>query len=113
MSAIAGIVNLDGRPVERVWLEAMVERLAHRGHDDRGLWIKGTVGLGHRALWTTPEASLEALPMEVRGRAVITGDLRLDNREDLLGALSQSSRLTDAAGDGELAVAAYEKWGED
>src|SRR5580704_11279263 len=99
MSGIAGIINLDGRPVESVWLEAMVDVLAHRGPDDRHLWIKGVAGLGHRAFWTTPEASLEALPLETAAGTVITGDVRLDNREDLLKSLPRSNRLSEITPD--------------
>ena len=95
------------------WLEAMLDSLAHRGSDARGTWIQGSIALGHRAHWTTPEASLESLPVELGGRAVITGDVRLDNREDLLSSLSECSFLSKSAPDCALVMAAYEKWGED
>jgi asparagine synthase (glutamine-hydrolysing) len=113
MSAIAGILNLDGRPVQQASIETMMDSLAHRGRDGRGLWIEGSVGLGHQALWTTPEASLESLPMQLDGRVAITGDVRLDNREDLLRALPRSGFLSESAPDCALVMAAYEKWGED
>jgi asparagine synthase (glutamine-hydrolysing) len=113
MSAIIGILNLDGSPVEPGLLKAMVDSLAHRGPDGHGLWLEGSVALGHQALWTTPEASLESLPMPAFGRFVITCDARLDNREDLLAAVRHSCRLSQAAPDCALIVAAYEKWGED
>jgi asparagine synthase (glutamine-hydrolysing) len=112
VSAIAGIVNLDGQPVDKALLGAMVDSLAHRGTDGRGLWVAGSIGLGHRAHWTTPEASLESLPMEFGGRVVITGDVRLDNREDLLGSLPESGFLSQSTPDCALVLAAYEKWGE-
>ncbi|MBC8094933.1 MAG: lasso peptide isopeptide bond-forming cyclase [Akkermansiaceae bacterium] len=113
MSGFAGMINLDARPVEPSLLESVMDTLAHRGSDGCGFWIGGAAGLGHQALWTTPEASLEALPMEFGGQFVITGDVRLDNREDLLSALGEPSRLSMAAPDGALLAAAYEKWGED
>jgi asparagine synthase (glutamine-hydrolysing) len=113
MSAIAGMVNLDGRPVEPALFEAVMDSLAHRGTDGRGIWIDGAIALGHRAFWTTSEASLESLPMEVGGRLVITGDVRLDNRGDLLGCLDECSFLSGSAPDCALVIAAYEKWGED
>lgn len=106
MSGIAGIVNLDGRPVESTWLETMAERLAHRGPDQSGVWRRGHAGLCHLGLWTTPEASLEALPAELANGIIITGDIRLDNREELLGLLPKSTP------DSSLVVAAYQKWGE-
>jgi len=88
-------------------------RLAHRGPDGKGLWTHGPVGLVYLALWTTPEASLEAFPIESPGWLVFTGDVRLDNREDLLSSLGRSHRISDATPDGILITAAYEKWGED
>jgi asparagine synthase (glutamine-hydrolysing) len=62
MSGIAGIYYLDGRPVERTDVERMVDSIAHRGPDGSGVWTEGSVGLGHRMLWTTPESLHEKLP---------------------------------------------------
>ncbi|MDX9785210.1 MAG: asparagine synthase (glutamine-hydrolyzing) [Desulfobacterales bacterium] len=39
MCGICGIVNLDGRPVDRVILEAMNRTLTHRGPDEEGYFI--------------------------------------------------------------------------
>ena len=113
MSAIAGILNLDGRPVEPRLIESVVDTLAHCGPDKRAVWMGASIALGHQALWTTPEASLESLPMQVGGRLVITGDVRLDNREELLSLLSENRMLSPAAPDCAFVLAAYEKWGEE
>jgi len=50
MCGITGIVNLDGQPVKRRMIERMTRTLAHRGPDALGIWVNGTVGLGHRRL---------------------------------------------------------------
>ena len=50
MCGIAGILNLDGRPVDRGTLEKMTNIIAHRGPDSAGHWIQGNIGLGHRRL---------------------------------------------------------------
>ncbi len=50
MCGIHGIVQLDGRPVERQWLTAMGNATAHRGPDDEGMHIDGAVGIGMRRL---------------------------------------------------------------
>lgn len=39
MCGICGIVNLDGRPVDRNILEAMNRTLTHRGPDEEGYFI--------------------------------------------------------------------------
>src|SRR4028119_1901888 len=89
MSAIAGIYYLDSRPVDCADLGRMVDTLAHRGPDGADIWSEESVGLGHRMLWTTPESLLEKLPLvNQKGDLVITADARIDNREELIAALS-------------------------
>jgi len=113
MSGIAGIYFLDGRPVERMDLEKMVESIAHRGTDGSGIWTDGRIGLGHRMLWTTPESLHEKLPnMNKTGDLVITADARIDNREELISALNFNGRQRETISDSEIILAAYEKWGE-
>lgn len=115
MSSICGIFYRDGRPVAADELDAMVDVLAHWGPDRSGTWREHQVGLGHLALCTTPEAVTEICPrVEPVAGLAVTGDVRLDNREELLRDL----RLTDEAaartvGDVELIASAYEKWGEE
>ncbi|MGH9151854.1 MAG: asparagine synthase (glutamine-hydrolyzing) [Acidimicrobiales bacterium] len=50
MCGIVGIRCFDGRPVDRDLLEAMTERVQHRGPDDVGVWVGGDVAFGHRRL---------------------------------------------------------------
>ncbi|HEC61986.1 MAG TPA: lasso peptide isopeptide bond-forming cyclase [bacterium] len=113
MSGIVGIFYLDGRTVETTDLERMVESITHRGSDGSGAWHKGTVGLGHRMLWTTPESLLEQLPMVNPTKdIVLTADARIDNREELISALALKDRPTGEISDSQLILSAYEKWGE-
>jgi len=113
MSAIVGIYCLDNRPVERQGLEKMAEGVAHRGPDDGGLWNEGSVGLGQRMLWTTPESLKEKLPLVNRsGDLVLTADARIDNREELIAAVALTDRRPGELSDSQLILAAYEKWGE-
>lgn len=50
MCGIAGLYYRDGRPVEEPILTAMTDRIVHRGPDDDGFYIDGSVGLGFRRL---------------------------------------------------------------
>ena len=50
MCGVAGILNLDQRPVSSHVLRAMTTAIAHRGPDGEGQWIDGAIGLGHRRL---------------------------------------------------------------
>lgn len=113
MSAIVGIYYPDGRPVDHIQLERMVEILAHRGPDGEGIWHKGSVGLGHRMLWTTPESLIEKLPITNRsGDLAITCDARIDNRNELIATLDLTQRHPEEITDSELILSTYEKWGE-
>lgn len=114
MSAIAGIFYFNGQPVESATVMGMTERLAHRGPDGSGIWIKGSIGLGHRLLHTTPESLNEKQPVEnPSGEIVLVADARIDNREELLGLLDFSGYISHPISDSQIILAAYEKWGED
>lgn len=113
MSAIAGIYYLDNRTVDPADLGRMVDILAHRGPDGCNIWSEGSIGFGHRMLWTTPESLLETLPLvNESGDIAIVADARIDNREQLIAALNFSDRPVEKITDSQLILAAYEKWGE-
>jgi asparagine synthase (glutamine-hydrolysing) len=111
MSAICGLLNLDGAPVRQEELHDMISLLERRGPDRIAITTKGRAGFGHALLGTTPEAAVEPLPLEhAASGCVITGDIRLDNRAELLARLRIP--VTPAVGDGELTLLAYLRWGE-
>ncbi len=114
MSAIAGIIRLDGAPVVPGEIEATLAAMARRGPDRRGSWHRDNAALGQALLGTTPEAICERQPWEhpVSG-AVVVSDSRLDNRPQLLAELGFAGRDPDTIGDGELLHAAFARWGED
>jgi asparagine synthase (glutamine-hydrolysing) len=113
VGAILGIYSVDGRSVDRLDLNRMVSRLAHRGPDRSGLWFGGVVGLGHRMLCTTAESPQENLPfVDNGGEQVITADARIDNRDELMEALGLERCASRTIGGGELILCAYRKWRE-
>lgn len=114
MSSICGILCRDGRPVGAAALAGMVDSLAHWQPDRTAIWHAGEVGLGHLALWTTPEAVVEPCPyVAANGRVTVTADARIDNREDLLRDLHLETEARDrVVGDVELIARAYGRWGE-
>lgn len=109
---MSGIVALfdRGRGGVDSDLEAMHERIAHRGPDGDETWCDGTVGLGHQQLCSTPEAAHDDQPYR-DDAAVVAGDIRLDNRSDLLDALDVASG-GEPVPDSRLVLAAYRRWGE-
>lgn len=112
MSGIAGIAQLDGRPVARATMERMADVLAHRGPNGRGIQIHAHVGLCHLLLHTTPESLQERQPLSnASGTAAIVADARLDNRAELGAALGLSPAALRELPDAALILRAYGEWG--
>ena len=111
MSAIVGIYRASGEPVAPPELDRMLVSVEHRGRDGSGAWLDGSVGLGHRMLWTTPESLGEKLPAAA-AELVITADARIDNRDELLQALELAGAAHRTLPDSELILMAYRCWGE-
>ncbi len=112
MSGIAGICYTDGRPVDQSVLRRLLDAQSHRGPDGRQIRRETSVGLGHLALHTTPEAVHEAQPRVGRDeRLLLTADARIDNRDELISALG-CRRDDRPATDAELILHAYRRWGD-
>ena len=112
MSGICGVLHGDGRPASADELSGMMARLARRGPEASRVLVEGAVALGHTLLATTPEAQAEAMPLHhPPSGCIITGDIRLDNRDALIDALGLTAGEP-SSGDGALVLAAYLKWGE-
>jgi asparagine synthase (glutamine-hydrolysing) len=111
VSGIAGVVNLDGAPVDQALLSRMTRHLAAHGPDAQAVWIGGAVGLGHALLRTTWESASERQPHTLDGETWITADCRIDNRDDLLRRLARPGAGGDVP-DPELILRAFGRWGE-
>ncbi|WP_263808721.1 asparagine synthase (glutamine-hydrolyzing) [Salinibacter sp.] len=113
MSGIAGICYTDGRPVDQSVLRRLLDAQSHRGPDGRQIRRETSVGLGHLALHTTPEAVHEAQPRVGRDeRLLLTADARIDNRDELISALGGRRDDDRPATDAELILHAYRRWGD-
>jgi asparagine synthase (glutamine-hydrolysing) len=113
VSAIIGLYNSDGKSVDTIDVSRMLDTLAHRGSDGTGIWSDGSIGLGHRMLWTTPESVHEKQPLSNdAGDVIITADARIDNRKELIATLGFDSDSPCSIADSQLILSAYEKWGK-
>ncbi|SFI28385.1 asparagine synthase (glutamine-hydrolysing) [Paenibacillus sp. UNC496MF] len=112
MSAIAGLLRLDGGTAGREEGAAMMAAMERYDADDVGTWTDGPVFLGCRAKWITPESVHERLPFHdpANGLAIVS-DAMLDNRRELFGLLDVPQGLRAGMPDGELILLAYRKWG--
>ncbi len=109
MSVQFGRWNVDGRPVDRDYLEKAKVLLAPYGPDDGGSYHQTNLGIIYHAFHTTNESRREKQPHVLSSGSVLTWDGRLDNRTDLLRELRGA--LTASSTDVSIAAAAYEEWG--
>ena len=113
MSAIAGLVMLDGSAANIDVIKCMATSLQHCGPDTQRHLRIGNIAFAHALLATTPEALSEAQPWtDANSACVVVCDSRLDNRNLLATSLGLVDRGVDDIGDAELIFAAYQKWGD-
>ncbi len=122
MSSFVGLLNLNGAPCAPDVIAAMLDRLRHRVTPDgarrASVRCRGPVGLGCAVLPTTARARRELeqpdahqLWREGDCELWIASDGRLDNREEVIGALGAGSAARQWS-DGRVMLAAYARWGE-
>ncbi|MEM7012466.1 MAG: asparagine synthase-related protein [Verrucomicrobiota bacterium] len=110
MSAFSGIFHLDGKPADPETLNRQLQALHHWDADATGVWSDGPAGLTHLMLYNSPESLHDSQPAQgANPDLVFAGDLRIDNRDELIAQLDLESSAPDSA----LVLGAYEKWGTD
>lgn len=113
MSAIAGVVQVDGRSVSERTLAAMEAAAPPRGFDGTTRWRDGPAGLIRIAHATTAEAVGEVQPLVADGSGIaILFDGRLDNRGELLDLLGWHGPALTAAPDPAIVLALFERLGD-
>jgi asparagine synthase (glutamine-hydrolysing) len=109
MSAIAGLIQFDGAPVDPVTIRRIAARLRLRAPDRVSSWIGDSAALFHATVAVTPGSETEQQPIVGKQSGlVITFDGRLDNRDELIDQLALDRGCTDAA----VVLAAAETWGD-
>ncbi len=115
MCGIAGIVNIDERPVETAEISRLTRSLAHRGPDGEGYWFNAArdVALGHRRLAIIDPGPGGYQPMlAVDGRHVIVFNGEIYNFLELRRELETRGTVFTTQSDTEVIVAAWQAWGE-
>jgi asparagine synthase (glutamine-hydrolysing) len=113
MSAIAGILRFDGKPVERRDLERMANALRVHGPDRSEVLVSGNAGLVHVLMRMTPEDRFDRQPWRGASGAIITADLRLDNRDEVLARIGMAPPDAMAWPDSRVLLVAWERFGDD
>jgi len=113
MSAICGVLRFDGAAAGDADIQRALNAMSRRGPDRCRVYCDGPLGLGHALMRVTQEDRFDDQPLVDRAAGlVLAADLRLDDREDLAGALSIDSRALSTLSDGALLLSAYKAWGE-
>lgn len=113
MSGIAGLVRFDGQPVKRQELERVANTLAQYGPDRFGITVSENIGLVHTLMRMTPEDRFDKQPQRGPSRALITADVRLDNRDELVARFGIARREAAEWPDSRLLLTGWEKFGDD
>jgi len=113
MSGIAGLVRFDGQPVKRQELERVANTLRQYGPDRFGVTVNENIGLVHTLMRMTPEDRFDKQPQRGPSGALITADVRLDNRDELIARFGITRRDAVEWPDSRLLIAGWEKIGDD
>ena len=111
MCGIAGIYNLNNKPVSRKSVELMISTLEHRGPNDAGIYEDGCIVLGHRRLSILDLSSKGHQPMSNTNETHwIVHNGEVYNYIELKKELPEQSYCSRT--DTEVILKAYSEWGE-
>jgi asparagine synthase (glutamine-hydrolysing) len=113
MSAIAGLLRFDDQPVSRHELERVANALRPYGPDRSDLVASGNIGLVYALMRMTPKDSFDRQPWQGTSGALISADLRLDNRDDILELIGITQSDASTWSDSRVLLAGWEKLGDD
>jgi asparagine synthase (glutamine-hydrolysing) len=113
MSGIAGLLRFDSRPVMRRDLERTANALTQYGPDRVDILAKENIGFVHALMRMTPEDRFDRQPHRGPSGAIITADVRLDNRDELLERIGIARREAMNWSDSRLLLAGWEKYGDE
>jgi asparagine synthase (glutamine-hydrolysing) len=111
MCGIAGYVRAEG-VADGATVEPMLDRLGHRGPDDRGVWAVAGVALGHTRLSILDLTSAGHQPMSTPdGQGVLTYNGEVYNFPELRRELEAEGIGFRSRTDSEVVLHALHRWG--
>lgn len=114
MCGIAGIIDLNNKPVAENDLRRMISAQIHRGPDGQGFFVDGAVGLGHCRLSIIDLSASGAQPMANEdGSLQIVFNGEIFNYVELKKELAAAGHCFKSNTDTEVILHAYREWGVD
>jgi asparagine synthase (glutamine-hydrolysing) len=114
MCGIAGLLNLNGEPVDAVVVTAMTRSIAHRGPDGEGVLTDAECGLGHRRLAIIDLSDAAGQPfLSDDGRFALTYNGEVYNYRELRTELEGLGHRFRTTSDTEVVMEALIEWGVD
>ena len=112
MCGIAGLLHTDGAPASAVLLKRMTDAILHRGPDGEGLYVDGSVALGHRRLAIIDLSAAGHQPMSTEdGRYVIAYNGEVYNFNELRIELEAKGHRFHSRTDSEVVLKSLVEWG--
>jgi asparagine synthase (glutamine-hydrolysing) len=113
MSGIAGLLRFDGQTVTRHDLSRAANALRQYGPDQSEVVASDEIGLVHVLMRMTAEDRFDRQPWRGASGSLITADVRLDNRDDVLARIGTPRRNAAAWPDSRVLLTGWEKLGDD
>jgi asparagine synthase (glutamine-hydrolysing) len=111
MCGVAGVFERHGDASPAI-VERMLDRLTHRGPDDRGVWAQKRVALGETRLSILDLSPLGHQPMVTPdGKGVLTYNGEVYNYPDLQRELEKEGVVFKSRCDTEVVLHALHRWG--
>jgi asparagine synthase (glutamine-hydrolysing) len=112
MCGIAGYLNFDGSPVQPEVVQAMINRIAHRGPDAEGIYTDKIIGLGHRRLSILDLSESGRQPMSDQSATIwLTFNGEIYNFWEIRYELEAKGYIFHSTSDTEMIIYAYQEWG--
>src|ERR1700736_3446627 len=113
MCGIAGIISLDGRPVDPEEVQAMCDAIAHRGPDDEGFQVGPGAVIGMRRLSIIDLSTGHQPISNEDGTAWVVFNGEIYNYQSLRNSLIFEGHRFATHGDTETIIHLYEQCGID
>ena len=113
MCGIVGLFNLAGAPVDPASVRRMTRSVAHRGPDGCGVFIDGSVGLGHRRLSILDLEGGQQPLTSADGSLRITFNGEIFNHVELMHDLRLRGCRFSTRSDAEVILQLYREHGDD